>query len=394
VGGRFRVVARRCIDVGRVYVIDICPDYRPFTAGDTFGYPHLIGVLAQRRDCHVNRIAKRQATMAEVAERVGVSAMTVSRAFRNESSVSQDTRRRIMEAVEELGYVLDSSAGALSSKRSGFVAAVVPSINNSNFSDTARGITEAIEAGGLQMLLGYSDYDTAKEEGLIQAMLTRRPEGIIVTGGQHTPKARKMLRAAGIPVVETWDLPEDPIDHVVGFSNAEACRALVHRLHQRGYRNIAFIGGTTNRDTRGADRRLGYQRAIEELGLGRGRIVSFGQPPISMEQGGQAIVQLVDQWPEVDAVICVSDLSAFGAIMECHRQGWAVPGRIAIAGFGNFEVSRCCWPRITTVGIDCKTIGKEAGHVIIRAIEAARAGTPRVAETSIVPFDVIEREST
>ncbi len=332
--------------------------------------------------------------MAEVAERVGVSAMTVSRAFRNESSVSQDTRRRIMEAVEELGYVLDSSAGALSSKRSGFVAAVVPSINNSNFSDTARGITEAIEAGGLQMLLGYSDYDTAKEEGLIQAMLTRRPEGIIVTGGQHTPKARKMLRAAGIPVVETWDLPEDPIDHVVGFSNAEACRALVHRLHQRGYRNIAFIGGTTNRDTRGADRRLGYQRAIEELGLGRGRIVSFGQPPISMEQGGQAIVQLVDQWPEVDAVICVSDLSAFGAIMECHRQGWAVPGRIAIAGFGNFEVSRCCWPRITTVGIDCKTIGKEAGHVIIRAIEAARAGTPRVAETSIVPFDVIEREST
>lgn len=337
---------------------------------------------------------KRQTTMAEVAERAGVSAMTVSRAFRNDASVSKETRRRIMEAVEELGYVMDLSAGALSSKRSGFVASVVPSINNSNFSDTARGITEAIEAGGLQMLLGYSDYDVAKEEGLIQAMLTRRPEGIIVTGGVHTPRARKMLLAARIPVVETWDLPADPIDHVVGFSNAEASRALVHRLYERGYRKIAFIGGTTNRDTRGADRRVGYQRALEELGLGRGHVVSFGQPPISMEQGAQAIVRLIEEWPEVDAVVCVSDLSAFGAIMECHRRGWSVPGRIAVAGFGDFEVSRCAFPRITTVGIDCKTIGRTAGEIVIRAIEAARAGRDLASATSIVPFEVIEREST
>lgn len=393
-GGRLRIAVCGNIDVATNYVIDIAAGHRSVAWFVDPARPDATGIAARGQDRDVNRIAKRPATMAEVAERVGVSAMTVSRAFRNESSVSQDTRRRIMEAVEELGYVLDSSAGSLSSKRSGFVAAVVPSINNSNFSDTARGITEAIEVGGLQMLLGYSDYDTAKEESLIQAMLTRRPEGIILTGGQHTPRARKMLQAAGIPVVETWDLPEVPIDHVVGFSNAEACRALVHRLHLRGYRNIAFIGGTTNRDTRGADRRLGYQRAIEELGLGRGRIVSFGQPPISMEQGGQAIVQLVEQWPEVDAVICVSDLSAFGAIMECHRRGWAVPRRIAVAGFGDFEVSRCSWPRITTVGIDCKTIGKEAGHVIIRAIDAGRGGKPLASETSIVPFDVIEREST
>ncbi|MET4801323.1 LacI family gluconate utilization system Gnt-I transcriptional repressor [Bradyrhizobium sp. LB11.1] len=256
--------------------------------------------------------------MAEVAARAGVSAMTVSRALKSDGAVSQETRQRILAAVEELGYVLDLSAGALSSKRTGFVAALIPSINNSNFSDTARGITEAIEGQGLQMLLGYTDYDIDKEEQLVRAMLTRRPDGIIVTDGRHTPKARRMLQSSGIPVVETWDLPADPIDHVVGFSNAEASRALVHRLYQKGYRNIAFIGGASRRDTRGADRRLGYKRAIEELGLPVGRTISFGNPPISMQQGGEAIVQLIEQWPHVDAAVCVSDLSAFGAITGCH----------------------------------------------------------------------------
>ncbi|UVO37198.1 LacI family DNA-binding transcriptional regulator [Bradyrhizobium arachidis] len=337
---------------------------------------------------------KRPATMAEVAVRAGVSAMTVSRALKSDGAVSEETRQRILAAVEELGYVLDLSAGALSSKRTGFVAALIPSINNSNFSDTARGITEAIEGQGLQMLLGYTDYDIDKEEQLVRAMLTRRPDGIIVTDGRHTPKARRMLQSAGIPVVETWDLPADPIDHVVGFSNAEASRALVHRLYQKGYRNIAFIGGASRRDTRGADRRLGYKRAVEELGLPVGRTISFGNPPISMQQGGEAIVQLIEQWPDVDAAVCVSDLSAFGAIMECHRRGWAVPGRIAVAGFGDFEVSRCSWPRITTVAVDCRNIGLEAGSVLLRAIDDIRDGRRPGPETLIVPFEVIEREST
>ncbi len=86
-----------------------------------------------------------------------------------------------------------------------------------------------------------------------------------------------MLQAAGVPVVETWDLPATPIEHTVGFSNAEAAAAMVRHLHGKGYRRIAFIGGTSNRDTRGADRQRGYAEAIRELGLPDGRVISFGQ---------------------------------------------------------------------------------------------------------------------
>jgi LacI family gluconate utilization system Gnt-I transcriptional repressor len=341
-----------------------------------------------------DRPLKSQPTMADVAERAGVSTMTVSRALKKGGSISEKTRRKIMDAVDELGYVLDQMAGTLSSKRSGFIAALVPSINSSNFADTARGITEAVENTGLQLLLGYTDYLVEKEEQLVESMLTRRPEGIIVTGGRHADRTRRLLAAAGIPVIETWDVPDRPIEHVVGFSNAAATNALVHHLHARGYRNIGFVGGTSNRDTRGADRRFGYTQAIEQLGLPRGRVISFGKPPISMEQGAEAIVHLMSQWPDVDAAVCVSDLSAFGALMECHRRGWSVPGRVAIAGFGDFEVARCSFPRITTVSVDAFEIGRAAGDLMLRAIEASRGGRRIPPELMLMPFKVIQREST
>ena len=331
--------------------------------------------------------------MSDVAQEAGVSTMTVSRALRDGASIAPETRDKIMKAIEDLGYVLDQSAGSLSSKRTGFVAVLIPSINNSNFADTARGLTDALLGSGLQLLLGYTDYSVEKEEQLIESMLRRRPEAIVVTGGKHTQRGRRLLENAGIPVIETWDLPADPVRHVVGFSNAEASASLVRYLHGKGYRKIAFIGGTTNRDTRGADRRFGYERAMAELGLKDAKVISFGTPPITMKQGGEALVRLMEQWPEVEAAICVSDLSAFGALMECHRRKWSVPGRIAIAGFGDFEISSCSYPSITTVGVHCYDIGLKAGGLLLRAIEGERQGMPVAAETLITEYAVIPRES-
>lgn len=332
-------------------------------------------------------------TMADVARRAGVSSMTVSRALKDGASIAVETRDRIKKAVDELGYVLDQSAGSLSSKRTGFVAVLVPSINNSNFADTARGLTDTLQGTGLQLLLGYTDYSIEKEEELIESMLRRRPEAIVVTGGKHTPRGRKLLEKAGIPVIETWDLPPRPVRHVVGFSNAEAAESLVKYLYNKGFRKIGFIGGTSNRDTRGADRREGYERAMAALGLKETRIMSFGTPPISMKQGGEALARLVEQWPDVEAAICVSDLSAFGALAECQRRKWPVPDRIAIAGFGDFEISSCCHPTITTVGVNSYDIGRSTGELLLRAIEGERAEKPIAAETIVTDYSVIARGS-
>jgi len=336
--------------------------------------------------------------MADVAARLGVSKMTVSRALaRNASSArstSEALRQRILRTCHEMGYVIDQTARTFSTKRSGIVAALIPALNNSNFSDTAHGLASALEARGLQVLLGYTDYDLATEERLIGAMLSRRPEAIVVTGGHHTKAARRLLEAAGVPVVETWDLLADPVEHTVGFSNAEAVGALVRALHGNGYRRIAFLGGVPESDARGADRRRGFEEAMRALGLDARRTLSVGHAPVSMADGAQGIAQLLLRWPDVQAVVCVSDHPAFGALMECRRRGWQVPERIAIAGFGGFEVGAACEPQITTVAVDCRGMGRAAGELLVRAIDAARRGERLRPETVVVPYRIELRGST
>jgi LacI family transcriptional regulator, gluconate utilization system Gnt-I transcriptional repressor len=337
-------------------------------------------------------------TMADVAQRLGISKMTVSRALSREGASSRRStealRQTILQTCQDMGYVLDQTARTFSSKRSGVVAALLPALNNSNFSDTAHGLTAALEGSGLQVLLGYTDYDSATEERLLRAMLSRRPEGVVVTGGTHTPAARKLLKAAGVPVVETWDLPAQPIEHCVGFSNAEAVAQLVHRLHARGYRRLAFLGGVPASDARGAERRQGFQQAMEALGLDATRQLSVGQAPVSMDHGARGVVQALARWPETDALVCVSDHPAFGAMAECQRRGIRVPGQLAIAGFGGFEVGASCHPRLSTVAVDCAGIGRAAGELLLRAIAAARNHQRLAPETVLIPYHVELRGST
>jgi LacI family transcriptional regulator, gluconate utilization system Gnt-I transcriptional repressor len=339
-----------------------------------------------------------QVTMADVAARVGVSKMTVSRALNRVGSSSRSTsealRQRILQACREMGYVIDQTARTFSSKRSGFIAALIPALNNSNFSDTAHGLTAALEGSGLQVLLGYTDYSTAAEERLLRAMLSRRPEAVVVTGGSHTAAARKLLKAAGVPVVETWDTPADPIEHTVGFSNAEAVGQLVRHLHGKGYRRIAFLGGVPESDARAADRRRGFELAMRRLKLDPKRTVSVGMAPVSMEHGAQGVTQILQRWPDTDALVCVSDPPAFGALAECHRRGWSVPGRLAIAGFGGFEVAVASHPQITTVAVDCLGIGRATGELLLRAIDAARSGQTLAPQTILMPYRIEMRGST
>lgn len=336
---------------------------------------------------------KKPSTMADVARLAGVSPMTVSRALRPSAPASDTTRKKILAAADQLGYVLDSSAAGLSSRKTGFVAAIIPSINNGNFANTVRGLTDGLRDSGLQVLLGFTDYNVNEEERLIEAFLRRRPEAIVVTGGVHTERCRRYLAASGVPVIEIWDLPTSPIEHVVGFSNARLGRMMARYLHGKGYENIGFIGGNTNRDSRGADRRRGFEEALEALGLDTKRLWVSDHPIINMEQGAQAMNGLLDKHPDTDAVMCVSDLSAFGAMMACARRGLKVPDDIAIAGSGAYDISANAYPSITTLDVGDYTIGVEAANVIVEALfsEGAEAKEPQRVE---IKTELIERDST
>ena len=332
----------------------------------------------------------RKVRMVDVAGAAGVSAMTVSRVMRADPKVSEANRAVVLQAIEALGYVPDSIAGALSSQRSGFVAIVLRKISEFIPTGTIAALDGYLGENGLQLLIGNAGHYLEKEEQLVEAMLRRRPEALVLSGGVHTARTHRLLAGAGIPIVEAFDVPAEPVDNVVGFSNAAATKKMVRHLHEQGYRKIALLG--SDERARSAERLRGYLEAIAELDMGRAIVVSTSAA--TMRAGGEAIVRVVEEHPEADAVVCVSDHLAFGAIMECSRRGWPIPERLGIAGFGNSELSAICNPGITTIGSDAQQIGIDIGRVIVSALERARRHEAHVPATHLLAYQIIEREST
>ncbi|MCY6379714.1 LacI family DNA-binding transcriptional regulator [Hoeflea prorocentri] len=333
-----------------------------------------------------------QPRMSDVAKAAGVSTMTVSRAFKQDASVNEKRRSEILRIADEMGYIFDKSASELRTKRTGFVAVTVPSINNSNFADTVRGLTDSLAESGLEALLGYTNYHIDQEEQIIKQLLRRKPEAMVVTGSTHTDKTRSRLKRSGIPVVECWDEPHNPVGYSVGYSGAAAGSMVADHLVERGYKRIGFIGGHTQTDTRGTDRQRGFTERLREHGLPHDRIISVGPPPVGMAQGARGAQLLLERFPDTDAIMCVADSAAFGAMTEFQRSGMRIPDDIAVAGFGAFDVGAFSLPDITTIDPKGYAIGEGAGR-LIAALLAGTAGSGSGSHVSIEPSLVV-RHST
>jgi LacI family transcriptional regulator, gluconate utilization system Gnt-I transcriptional repressor len=325
--------------------------------------------------------------MTDVAAAAGVSVMTVSRALKPGTRVAPSTRSHVLAIVKAMGYVPDLLAGGLSSKRSGFVSMLVPSLNNPHFAETVMGLKRVLEPGGIQVLLGFTNYQAEQEEHLVRLMLQRRPQAMVLTYDGHTKHTRRMLEDAGIPVVELWELPAKPIEHVVGFSNRSAAREMAQALIDRGYRRIAYIGESDDQGTRGDQRRKGFVDAMRANGLSTERVLSYAPPPINMAQGREAFSALITRWPDTQAVMCVSDPCAFGALTYCLSKNWKVPERVAISGFGAFEISACSVPSISTLAVNGGEIGETAGNLLLELLGTGGANVPaRILKVAVTPL--------
>jgi len=328
--------------------------------------------------------------MADVARAAGVSSMTVSRALRRDASIAPATRRRIQKVVDQLGYVPDRLAGSFSSQRSGFVGVLVPSLNNPHFAETVAGLQDALSDAGLQVLFGHTGYRATQAERVIESMLQRRPEAMIITYDDYTARSRDLLIGADIPIIEIWEHPAKPLGHVVGFSNRQAAADMTRHLIEIGRRRIGYIGEADDTGTRGAERRKGFKDAMRAAGLDSRRRMATVPPPINMAQGHAAMAALLERWPDTDAVMCVSDPAAFGAMTACQMAGRAVPHDIAVAGFGDFEISRCSLPSISTVVVDGHAIGWQTGLLVRELL----SGTAKSSRVITVPAIATARDSS
>lgn len=322
------------------------------------------------------------ATLHDVAREAGVSLITASRALGKPDVVSDQTIAKVQKAVEATGYIPNMLAGGLKSKRSLMVAGIVPALSVSQFLPTVQTLTTTLSQAGYQLILGQTNYDAAQEESVLNTLISRQPDGIVITGLVQSERARNRLERSGIPVVETWDLTPTPVDMVVGFSHQAVGQKLGEYFAARGWQHV---GIATGNDHRALLRRDGFVTAF-----GRDVPTALVPAPSSLALGRQALCDLLRADPRIEAICCSSDQLANGVLVEAHARGLRIPQDLAICGFGNADFAAHMFPSITTVHVDGPEIGRIAAQLIIDRCDQV----PLKHAVIDLGFRLIERQST
>jgi LacI family gluconate utilization system Gnt-I transcriptional repressor len=328
------------------------------------------------------------ATLVDVAKVAGVSPITVSRALNQPQLVRPNTLARVQAAVQQTGYVKNMMAGALASHRSRLVSLVLPTISTPIFADMVEAASDSLTRSGYQVVLGLSSYEAWREEVLVETILSRRPDGVILTGTLHTDSTRRRLQAARIPVVETWDMTPSPIDMMIGFSHEEVGHAIAQHLLERGYRRIAILAVE---DPRAARRNQGLQAGLAKRGV-EVAALQIMPLPSTFQLGREGVTRLLERCPDVDVVVCSSDTLAHGVLTEAISRRVRVPEQLAVLGFGDLSFAAHTYPPLSTVRVDGANIGRLAAQAIVDRVEGdGRTLAARLVDTG---FELIQRGST
>lgn len=325
-------------------------------------------------------------TLKDVARVAGLSPITVSRALHNPDCVRAETIEKVRDAVARTGYIPNMLAGSLASKRSRLIAAIVPQLYNTMFAATVQGLGDQLAAKGYQLLLSFSDYSAEREDELVSAILSRRPDGIVLTGINHTQALRKKLLAASIPVVETWDLTPTPIDMLVGFSHEKVGETIARYLLDKGYRQFGIVSAN---DQRAAVRNRALCSVFAQQGI-EDVPICLVSTPTTLSLGRDGLNNLLASGKQFDAIVCSSDLIAQGVVTEALVQNIPIPKKLAIMGFGDFDFSAHITPPLSTVSIDKRRIGILAASALLAKID----GHPLNEDVTDVGFQLIERGTT
>jgi LacI family transcriptional regulator len=313
----------------------------------------------------------RRNTIAEVADRAGVSPTTVSHVLSGNRPVADATRQRVQQAIDELGYRPSGLARSLRLQRSETIGLVVPDIANPYYPALARGLDDELRGRYLTFVCN-TDGEREQELRFAAKLTDRNVEGIVLAAFGVTHEDAEALLASGVPIVALGTLLRGERLDTVFTDDEQGAYAATRHLLQRGHRRIGLIAGPT-----GDLRTAGHARALAEAGIAQDpelRVVADWH-----RAGGQAAMQALLALPEPPtAVFAENDLMAIGALDAARAAGRVVPSDIAIVGYDDIEASQMTNPPLTTVINPAYDAGREAARLLLDRMTGAYTGPGRV----------------
>jgi len=321
--------------------------------------------------------------LRQVARVAGVSTATVSRAINRPEVVSADLRERIALAVEQLGWVPDGAARALTTRRSHTIGAVFPTLSVGDFARATHAIQAELLQAGYTLLLACSEYDLDQELQQVRKFIERGVDGLILVGQAHHPNLAPLLARRQMPFVNTFVY--DPQTHgtCVGPDNRKALIAMTDYLADLGHVRFGVIAQSTRNNDRASARLDGIRDALAMRGLAV-RPQHFAVGEWTVAEGRSLFRRVIAADPQPTAVICGNAHLTVGALLEALALGLKVPDDVSIVGYDDIEVMSHLPVPLTTVRVPGQVVGRSAAQILVARLEGRELNVPLEIEAEIV----------
>lgn len=325
---------------------------------------------------------KKKSNMRDVARHAGVSVATVSRVLNDANLVSQDTRRRVEQAISDLRFVRSPAARAINSGRSHLIGAVIPTLDNAIFARFLASLEEELATRALSLVVATTGDDPAQEVARAQKLLDLGVEGLVVSGVDHAKALTDLVERRDVPMVATsyYDATSDL--PTIGYDNDAVGRMALQHLLELGHDRIGVLSGPTQSNDRTRARLRGV------LSVGKGAVTPH-ETEVSIVAAGQGAATLFDSVKGMTALLCLSDVLAHGALYECQRRGIKVPADMSVMGVDDLPSSQATYPSLTSVHLPVARMGRHAARAL-----ADWVGTGTRPDHCLFDAEVVVRGST
>ena len=324
-------------------------------------------------------------TLKDIAREIGVHVSTVSRALdpNARTSLTDEVVRRVRTTADKMGYRPNRLASGLT------VGMMLPDITNTLFPPIVRGVESVLEPLGYASIIVNTDSDAAREAKLVDVLLERGVDGIIDIAAQRSDPHIDTVARQGLPVVTANRRTDSSEIPSVSSDDAGGIRMMVEYLYNAGHRRIAHIAGPQALST-GQLRLETFVNTMRDHGLECDPSSVAVAARFDEDEGRRCTVQILQNMPNVTALLCANDRLALGAIDLLHKRGLSCPKDVSVTGFNDIPFLDLIPPGLTTIRVQHFDVGRLSAEILVKKMTEPNAAIPL---TTVLPVRLIERGS-
>jgi DNA-binding LacI/PurR family transcriptional regulator len=320
-------------------------------------------------------------TIKDIARRTNVSHSTVSRALHDSPLISNETSRRIRRAALELGYLPSAAARTLKTNRSQALGVIIRTVDDPFFSEILQGIEQVAQANGYSLFMAASQRDHEQEQSIVQAMVERRVDGVIICSTPVNTQLSHQIASLGVPIVVINNQSAEEYRYSIYHDDTDGCQQLTHHLIEFGHRKIAYLGNSVSgRST--LDRLQGFQHEMDRAKIGIPVEYIHQVPGGNPADGLNGLDHFLSLTDRPTAIVCYNDMIAIGVVKGLQQAGIRVPEEMSVTGFDNILFSAFTNPSLTTFDQPKHYIGAEAARLVLNLLKsensASSSGEPEI----------------